>query len=431
MQIRYHDSLISFSDAPSAEDFERLKQQGYSLIVNNRPDGESGAPLTHREERDLAAQYGMDYLFLPFTFDSLTWEEVYAFHYAVRQSKKTLAHCRSGSRSASLFLLYELHTGVTDEATFREKCAGVGADAKKALQWFRKTSALSTAPEVHIFYEPESGSLQYVIADPLAKRCAVIDPVLDFDRKSGSVSYDQATKILTLIEQSDWQVSWVLDTHPHADHFSAVAWLAEKTGALTGIGEKVSEVQALWKDLYHLPALPPAGSVWDVLFRDGDVFYVGNIRGEVLLSPGHTLASVTYHIGNCAFIHDTFFMPDSGTARADFPGGSAEALWNSLQRILSLPDQTRLFTGHDYRPGAREMRCESTVQEQRGTNPWVAGVDKSDFVTRRTARDATLPLPELMLMALQVNIRGGHLPDPEQDGNRYLKIPLNRFTGQG
>ncbi|MDU3074762.1 MAG: bifunctional sulfur transferase/dioxygenase Blh [Mixta calida] len=428
MQIRHHDTLVSFSDALSAGDFERLQQQGYSLIVNNRPDAEPDSLLSHQEERELAAQCGMDYVFLPFTFDSLTWEEVYAFHYVLRKGKKTLAHCRSGSRSASLFLLYELHTGVIDEATFRVKCAGLGADAEKALEWFRRMSAHSSVPEVHTFYEPGSGSLQYVIADPLARRCAIIDPVLDFDRKSGAVSHHQAAKILSLVEQKNWQMSWVLDTHPHADHFSAAAWLAQKTGAMTGIGEKVSEVQTLWKDLYHLPDLPAAGSVWDALFRDGDLFYVGNIRGEVILSPGHTLASVTYHIGDCAFIHDTFFMPDSGTARADFPGGSAEALWDSLQRILSLPEDTRLFTGHDYRPGGREMRCESSVQEQRGTNPWVAGVDKSAFVALRTARDATLPLPELMLMALQVNIRGGHLPDPEQDGQRYLKIPLNRFT---
>ena len=428
MQIRHYDSLVSFSDALNPSDFEHIRQQGYSVIVNNRPDAEPGAHLSHHEERELAAQYGMEYIYLPFTFDSLTWEEVYAFHYALRKNKKTLAHCRSGSRSASLFLLYELHTGAMDEATFRIQCARLSADADKALVWFKKMVSQSTIPEVHTFYEPESGSLQYVIADPIAKRCAIIDPVLDFNRISGSVSHHQALKILSLIEQNHWKVSWVLDTHPHADHFSAAGWLAQKTGGITGIGEKVAEVQTFWKDLYHLPDITPAVSIWDVLFRAGDAFYVGNIRGEVILSPGHTLASVTYYIGNCAFINDTFFMPDSGTARADFPGGSAEALWDSLQRILSLPDETRLFTGHDYRPGGREVRCESSVREQRCTNPWVAGVDKSAFVMRRTSRDSTLPLPDLMLMALQVNIRGGHLPDPEQDGERYLKIPLNRFT---
>jgi len=422
--------MVSFSDALSASDFEYLRQQKYSLIVNNRPDTESDALLSNQEERELAAQYGIEYIYLPFTFESLTWEDVYAFHYVLRQNKKTLAHCRSGSRSSSLFLLYELHTGAMDEATFRKQCARFSADADKALEWFNKIESKSSVPEVHTFYEPVSGSLQYVIADPLAKRCAIIDPVLDFDRKSGSVSYHQALKIISLIEQNNWKVSWVLDTHPHADHFSAAGWLAQKTGAITGIGEKISEVQTLWKNLYHLPDLPSADSIWDVLFREGDIFYVGNIRGEVILSPGHTLASVTYHIGNCAFIHDTFFMPDSGTARADFPGGSAEALWNSLQRILSLPDDTRLFTGHDYRPEGREVRCESSVWEQRHMNPWVAGVDKAAFVTRRTERDATLPLPDLMLMALQINIRGGYLPDPELDGERYLKIPLNRFTEQ-
>lgn len=428
MQIRHHDPRLSFSDALSAADFAQLKQQGYALIINNRPEAESDAPVSQQEERALAEKWGMDYLYLPFTFDTLTWEEVYAFRYALRQNKKTLAHCRSGSRSAILFLLYDLHNGIIDEDTFRRQCADLGADAQKGLDWYKKMSAQNSVPEVHVFYEPESGSLQYVLADPSAKRCAIIDPVLDFDRKSGSVSHHQAQAILSVVEQNNWQVSWVLDTHPHADHFSAAAWLAQKTGARSGIGEKVSDVQALWRELYNLPEIPAADTIWDVLFRDGDVFYVGNIRGEAILSPGHTLASVTYRMGNCAFIHDTFFMPDSGTARADFPGASAEALWDSLQHILALPEDTRLFTGHDYRPGGREVRCESSVLEQKNSNPWVAGVDKSTFIARRTERDATLPLPELMLMALQINIRGGHLPDPEQDGERYLKIPLNRFT---
>lgn len=163
--------------------------------------------------------------------------------------------------------------------------------------------------------------------------------------------------------------------------------------------------------------------------RTGTSFFIGNLRAEVLLSPGHTLASVTYCIADAAFIHDTFFMPDSGTARADFPGGNAEALWESLQRILSLPADTRLFTGHDYRPAGREARWESTVREQRENNPWVVNMDKSRFIAQRKQRDATLPHPELMLMALQVNIRGGVLPDCEDDGQHYLKIPVNRFKG--
>lgn len=430
MQIRYYDSQVSFSETRCPDDFEQLRDQGYTLIVNNRSDVEEDANLRHQEEMAFAARLGMQYVYLPFTFDVLTWDDVYTFRHILRQHKKIVAYWQRGSHAASLFLLYELHTGTLDEPTFCRKCDEYGADGGKALAWFSKMSAHKGVPEVHTFYEPESGSLQYIIADPAVKRCAIIDPVLDFDRKSGSISYQQAQKILELIKKKQWQASWILDTHLHADHFSAAAWLARETGAMTGIGEKVSAIQTMWKNIYNLPDLPPAKTIWDALFHDGDVFYVGNIRAEVMLSPGHTSASVTYHIGNCAFIHDTFFMPDSGTARTDFPGGSAEKLWDSLQRLLMLPDNTRLFTGHDYRPGGRVMCCESSVSEQRSMNPWVASMDKTAFVIRRQERDATLPPPELMLMALQVNIRGGQLPEPEPDGERYLKIPLNRFTGQ-
>ncbi len=429
MRIRTYHHQLSFSGAPAASDFATLHQQGYRLIVNNRPDEEPGEYLSHQQEKTLAEGMGIDYVYLPYTFDTLTWETVYTFHYLVRRGKKTLAHCRSGARSACLALLHALREGRIDEARFRSQCEEYGADADKALSWYRRHQSVQSHAQVHAFYEPESGSLQYVVADPEARRCAIIDPVLDFDRRSGTVSHQQAHTILSFIRQQGWGVAWVLDTHPHADHFSAATWLAQKTGALSGIGEKITAVQGLWQDIYNLKELPPAETVWDALFADGDVFFIGNLCAEVLLSPGHTLASVTYHIADAAFIHDTFFMPDSGTARADFPGGNAEALWDSLQRILSLPADTRLFTGHDYRPAGREARWESTVREQRENNPWVANMDKAQFIAQRKQRDATLPHPELMLMALQVNIRGGVLPDCEDDGRHYLKIPVNRFKG--
>lgn len=429
MRIRTYSPQLSFSDVPEASDFSLLHQQGYRLIVNNRPDEEPGEYLNHQQEKTLAEGAGMGYVYLPYTFDTLTWETVYVFQYLLRQGKKTLAHCRSGARSACLSLLYALREGRIDEAQFRRQCEEYGADADKALSWYGKHKSGQSHAEVHAFYEPESGSLQYVVADAEARRCAIIDPVLDFDRRSGTVSYQQANDILSFIRQRGWGVAWVLDTHPHADHFSAAAWLAQKTGGLTGIGEKITAVQALWEDIYNLKDLPPANAVWDALFADGDVFFIGNLRAEVLLSPGHTPASVSYYIADAAFVHDTFFMPDGGTARADFPGGSAEALWESLQRILSLPADTRLFTGHDYRPAGREARWESSVKEQRENNPWVVNMDKSRFIAQRKQRDAALPHPELMLMALQVNIRGGVLPDCEDDGQRYLKIPVNRFKG--
>ena len=427
MNIRHLDGKISFSDALSKQEFLTLGEQGYDLVLNNRPDEEEGEFLVHAEEKALTEQQGIAYFYLPFTFDSLTWETVYTFNRLIRTGKKTLAHCRSGSRSVALYLLYELNEGRIDEADFRQQCRQLGSDADKALDWYARRQQHTAQAEVHHFYEPASGSMQYVIADAECGRCAIIDPVMDFDRKSAAVSYQQANEILDFVKKKKWQVAWILDTHPHADHFSAAAWLSEQTGAPTAIGEKVSDVQALWKTLYHLPSLRTPEEIWDVLFKDGDIFYTGNLRGEVIFSPGHTLASVSYHIGNSAFIHDTLFMPDSGTARADFPGGSAEDLWNTIQRILALPSDTRLFTGHDYRHDGREARCESTISEQREKNAYLVNTDRQAFIDMRKERDATLPLPDLMLMALQININGGNLPEPEADGNAYLKIPLNRF----
>ncbi|OHV16445.1 MBL fold metallo-hydrolase [Methylorubrum extorquens] len=285
-------------------------------------------------------------------------------------------------------------------------------------------------PIVRGFYERRTGSIQYVVSCPRTKRCAIVDPVLDFDEKSGATATRCADEILDYVRAAGLSVEWILDTHPHADHFSAAQYLKERTGAPTAIGERVVEVQRLWKALYGFTDLPTEGAQWDRTFAAGDVFSVGEVSARVLFSPGHTLASVTYVIGDAAFVHDTLFMPDSGTARADFPGGSAVALWRSIQAILALPDATRLFTGHDYQPGGREPRWESTVAEQKAANThMVAARSEAEFVRIREARDATLPMPKLILHALQVNIRGGRLPEPEANGRRYLKFPLNALEG--
>lgn len=283
-------------------------------------------------------------------------------------------------------------------------------------------------PDVRGFYHARTGSVQYVVSDPQTGACAIIDPVMDYDEKSGATATVEADAILAYVAARKLSVTWILDTHPHADHFSAAAYLREKTGAPTAIGERVVDVQRLWSGLYNLPGLATDGSQWDRLFADGDTFKVGQIEGRVMFSPGHTLASITYLIGDAAFVHDTLFMPDSGTARADFPGGSAARLWNSIQAILSLPDETRLFTGHDYQPDGRPPLWESTVGAQKRDNPHVAGQRAEDFIRLREARDATLPMPKLILHALQVNIRGGRLPEPEDNGRCYLKIPLNALS---
>lgn len=289
------------------------------------------------------------------------------------------------------------------------------------------TAINSGKPDVKGFYDPRTWSIQYVVSDPRTKECVIIDPVLDFDEKSGSVATHNADKILAYIAEQGLKLTGVLDTHPHADHFSAASYLKKKAGVPMAIGEHIVDVQKLWKGIYNFTDLPTDGSQWDRLFSHGEKFSVGSIEGHVLFSPGHTLASVTYVIGDAAFVHDTLFMPDSGTARADFPGGSATALWSSIQDILSLPDETRIFTGHDYQPGGRKPLWESTVAQQKASNPHIAGISESDYIALRETRDKTLPMPKLILHALQVNIRGGRLPEPEANKRRYLKIPLDAF----
>lgn len=297
-----------------------------------------------------------------------------------------------------------------------------------------KTFALSQStgagsPDVAGFFDPRTFSVQYIVSDPATKQCAIIDPVLDFDEKSGATATFCADALLTYVEEEGLTVAWILDTHPHADHFSAAQYLKEKTGAPTAIGQYVTQVQALWKEIYHWPKMPTDGRQWDTLFVEGDTFAIGELSARVLHSPGHTLASITYVIGDAAFVHDTLFQPDFGTARADFPGGDAKSLWNSIQQILALPGNTRLFTGHDYMPDGREPKWQSSVDEQRANNPHLVGKSEEAYIALRHQRDGELPMPKLILHALQVNTRGGRLPEPEANGKRYLKIPLDALEG--
>ncbi len=285
------------------------------------------------------------------------------------------------------------------------------------------------APVVKAFWDKPTGSWQYVFHDPVTMKGAVIDPVLGYDAAAAATNTVRADEILDYISESGIEVVWILDTHPHADHFSAAQYLKRKLAAPTAIGEHVKKIQVLWRDIYNLgEAISADGSDWDRLFADGETFMVGNIRVTVFFSPGHTMASITYVAGDAAFVHDTLMMPDSGSSRADFPGGNAHDLYRSIRRILDLPPKTRLFVGHDYAPGGREALCETTVEDQIVGNKHFAGLPTEDeFVKVREARDATLPLPQLMLAALQVNLRGGRLPEPEENGRSYLKIPLGCF----
>ena len=284
-------------------------------------------------------------------------------------------------------------------------------------------------PIIRAFFDRPTGSLQYVFHCAKTKKAAIVDPVWNFFPEAGAVTTQSADEILDYVAAEGLDVIWVLDTHPHADHFSAAPYLAQKLGARTAIGRKVTDVQKLWKRLYHLDEnFPTDGSQWDHLFDAGDEFMVGEIPVRVMFSPGHTLASITYVAGDAAFVHDTLMMPESGTSRADFPGGSAEDLWNSLRALLDLPPETRLYIGHDYPADGSAPEYMATVTEHRLRNRHVKdGIGKAEFIATRGARDATLPLPARMLAALQVNIRGGRLPTAEADGHSYLRIPIGKF----
>ena len=285
------------------------------------------------------------------------------------------------------------------------------------------------SPDVWGLYEPESGSVQYVCACPATRRCALIDVVRDLEPKGLATGTTAMDRVLALVAREGLEVAWILDTHPHADHLMASALLRERTGAPTAIGERVRAIADLWAGLYHLPLAFDPDRDFDRLLACGDAVEVGELTLAVELMPGHTLGSVGFHAGDASFVHDTLMMPDMGSSRADFPGGSAEDLWETIQSILARPAGTRLFVGHDYgADGRSEPAWEATVAEHRARNRHVAeGTERADFVATRRARDATLALPDRMLAALQVNLRGGRLPEPEADGHRYLKMPLDRF----
>ena len=282
--------------------------------------------------------------------------------------------------------------------------------------------------QIEAFFHEPTNSVAYLLIDEATKKAALIDPVLDYDQAAARVSTKLADTLLARVSAAGLTVEWILDTHVHADHLTAMAYLKDKLGARTGIGRNVVQVQNLFRDFYNLPRdFPVDGRQFDRLFDDGERISLGNIEIEVMHAPGHTPACSIYRAGDAAFIGDTMFMPDYGTARCDFPGGDARTLYRSIKRILALPPQTRLFTGHDYAPNGRAYAWESTVAEQAARNVHIAGKTEDEFVVLREGRDRTLNAPHLILPALQVNIRAGVLPPPEPNGVRYLKIPMNRL----
>jgi glyoxylase-like metal-dependent hydrolase (beta-lactamase superfamily II) len=282
-------------------------------------------------------------------------------------------------------------------------------------------------PRIEAFFDEATFTVSYLVADPESRTAAIIDPVLDYDPKSGRTSAKSADAILAAAKRGDLRVVWILETHAHADHLSAAAYLRQKTGAKIVIGEHITTVQKKFGPIFNLESPGGEGAEFDRLVKDGDKLQLGALEVEVLHTPGHTPACVSYKIADALFVGDTLFMPDYGTARADFPGGDARTLYRSIKRILSLPPETRLFMCHDYKaPGRDAYAWQTTVAEERARNVHVRdGVSEDAFVAMRTARDKTLAMPVLILPSIQVNIHAGQLPAPEANGIAYLKVPLN------
>lgn len=283
------------------------------------------------------------------------------------------------------------------------------------------------APAVTAFFDEATFTVSYVVADGDTRRAAIIDPVLDFDAVSGRTSTKSADQLVAFVGENGLGVDWILETHIHADHLTAAPYLRAQLGGRIGIGRHVTAVQETFKGVFNLEDLATDGSQFDLLFDDGDAFDIGNFVGKVIATPGHTPACLTYFIGDAAFVGDTLFMPDFGTARTDFPGGDAAELYDSIQKILSLPDDTKLYMCHDYKaPGRDEYAWETSVQEQRNSNIHINdAVSRDEFIAMREGRDAQLGMPRLILASIQVNVRAGELPSPEDNDIRYLKIPLD------
>ncbi len=285
---------------------------------------------------------------------------------------------------------------------------------------------LSVKPEVTSFFDPATNTISHVVKDPDSDACAVVDSVMDIDYAAGRITYDHADEIIAHIRARGLVLDWLIETHVHADHLSAAPYIQRALGGRIGIGRNITLVQDTFGKIFNEGTeFQRDGSQFDRLFEDGDSYRVGRLACRAIHTPGHTPACMTHVMGDAAFVGDTLFMPDGGSARADFPGGDAGQLWDSIQKVLALPDETRLFMCHDYGPNGRDIRWETTVGEERAHNIHIAGKTREEFIALRTARDATLAMPRLIIPSLQVNMRAGELPPPDDSGKRFLKVPID------
>ncbi len=285
-------------------------------------------------------------------------------------------------------------------------------------------------PDITSFFDEATNTISYIVCDPNGSSCAIIDSVLDFDFASGRTDTRSADKLINFVKENKLDVQWLLESHVHADHLSAAPYIQMEVGGKIGIGSHITDVQETFGKIFNEGTeFQRDGSQFDKLFVEGDTFHIGQLRGDVLHTPGHTPACMTYVIGDAAFVGDTLFMPDFGTARCDFPGGSSENLFSSIQKILTLPDSTRIFVGHDYKaPGREHYAWETTVGEQKKKNIHIkSGKSKEDFVKLRDERDAKLAMPKLIVPSLQINMRAGNMPEPDEQGDVFLKVPINKM----
>ena len=284
-------------------------------------------------------------------------------------------------------------------------------------------------PNVDSFFDEATNTVTYIVSDPQTNKCAIIDSVLDYDASAGRTKTDSADQLIEFAKERDLSVQWILETHAHADHFSAAPYLQKSVGGVIAIGEHIPDVQRVFGGLFNEnDAFKTDGSQFGRLFKDRETFKIGELEAEIIFVPGHTPACVAYHIGDAAFVGDTLFMPDYGSARCDFPGGDAGTLYDSVQKLFTLPDETRVFLCHDYKaPGRDDFQWETTIGQQKRHNIHLhEGITRDEFIEMRTTRDKTLGMPKLILPSIQVNMRAGELPEPEGNGVRYLKIPLNK-----
>ncbi len=287
------------------------------------------------------------------------------------------------------------------------------------------------APETKAFFDHDSNTVSYVVTDPATKKAAIIDSVLGFDYASGIINYEHADMVIDFVATQNLDVEWLIETHVHADHLSAAPYIQQKLGGKIGISDRISEVQTVFGKMFNAGTeFERDGSQFDQLFANGDRYKIGELDCMAIATPGHTPACMVHLIGDAVFVGDTLFMPDGGTARADFPGGNARTLYHSIQKILALPDETRMFVCHDYAPNGREFLWETTVGAQRANNIHVGkNADEDSFVEMREKRDASLAMPRLIIPSIQVNMRAGHMPDAEKNGTTYLKVPIQGFKG--